>query len=191
MKITTVKDYLEQLQEKFPEVSKEDIKRILEYGWKSLYLHNSYGGDTLLSDKNLWCYIGYLKKDPVEHFNYYKKKLIVKLRVLYRKRKIPWDGYYYFALSQEEYDKYIGPKNKKGRPKKKFTFQNIFLYQILDECKIQESSKQYIFRIPYIDYIKIKFYVKSITTDKSELILKRDPLKFKDILVSENKYEYL
>lgn len=186
-----IKDYYDIIFSKYPEVKESDIKRILNFTWKSLYLHNSYGGDTFIQDKDIWCYIGFLKKDSLKHFYYYIKKLSLKIRVLYKRKRVPWDGYYYFALAQYQYDKFIGKPNKKGRPKKKFTFENIMLYQILDECKLQESNKQYIFRIPFIDVIKFKFFIRKITTDKAELIITRDPLKFKDILVNDNEYEVL
>ena len=65
------------------------------------------------------------------------------------------------------------------------------LYQILDECKISESNKKYIFRIPYIAELKYKYYIEDLKTDKAELILERDPLKFKDILVNENDYDFI
>ena len=191
MEIKTVKDYYEQLYERFPGVPKKDIQRILNYGWKSLYLHNSYGGDTFIQDKELWCYIGHLKKDSLQYFLYYIKKLSIKLRVLYKRNKIQWDGYYYFALTDQQYEEYIGQKNKRGRPKKNFTFNKVFMYQILDECKIREFGKRYIFRIPYISKVNFKFYVPKLVTDKAELIIKREPLKFKDILVHENKYDFL
>lgn len=191
MEIKTVKDYYEQLYERFPGVPKKDIQRILNYGWKSLYLHNSYGGDTFIQDKELWCYIGHLKKDSLQYFLYYIKKLSIKLRVLYKRNKIQWDGYYYFALTDQQYEEYIGQKNKRGRPKKNFTFNKVFMYQILDECKIREFGKKYIFRIPYISKVNFKFYVPKLVTDKAELIIKREPLKFKDILVHENKYDFL
>lgn len=191
MKITTIKDYYEQLYEKFPNVPKEDIQKIVTYGWKSLYLHNSYGGDVLIRDNDLWCYIGSLKKDSLKHFDYYIKKLVVRLRVLYKRRKIEWDGYYYFALNESAYQKYMEQKNKRGRPKKNFNFGQVFMYQILDECKIAEHSSKYIFRIPYISRMKLKFYVPELVTDKAELIITREPLKFKDILISENEYEIL
>ena len=187
----TIKDYYEAMFAKFPQISQSDMKRILNFSWKSLYLHNSYGGDTFITDKDLWCYIGYLKCDSIKHFLYYIKKLTIKLRVLYKRKKIPWDGYYYFALSQRQYDQFIGLRSKRGRPKKNFTFERIYLYQILDECKIQESSKQYIFRIPYIDTVKLKFYMPKLTTSQAELILTRDSQKFKDILVYENDYDFL
>ena len=48
-----------------------------------------------------------------------------------------------------------------------------------------------IFRIPYITLIKTKFYVSEIVTDKAELIIERNPLKFEDILIYENEYEFI
>ena len=54
MKLTTIKDYYQQLYDKFPGVPKQDIRRILNYGWKQLYLCNSYGGDTFIRDRELY-----------------------------------------------------------------------------------------------------------------------------------------
>ena len=56
-------------------VANVDNKRILNFGWKSVYLHNSYGGDVFITDKDIWCYMGYLKATPLQHFAYYIKKL--------------------------------------------------------------------------------------------------------------------
>lgn len=186
-----IQDYYKEIHSRFPAIPISDIKRILNFSWKSLYLHNSYGGDTLITNKDLWCYIGHLKKDPIKYFLYYIKKLSIKLRVLYKRSKIEWDGYYYYALSDKQYEEYVSQKNRKGRPKKKFTFSNIILYQILDECKIQEYAKRYIFRVPFITKVKYKFFSLRLTTSESELIIERDPLKFKDILVYENDYDFL
>ena len=191
MKLTTIKDYYQQLYDKFPGVPKQDIRRILNYGWKQLYLCNSYGGDTFIRDRELWCYIGRLTNDPLKHFEYYIHRLVTRIRVLYRRRKIKWDGYYYFALTANAYQKYLAQKNSTGRPKKHFKFTNVFMYQILEECKIAESAAKYIFRIPYISTVKYKFYIPELKTDKAELIITREPLKFKDILTSTNDYELL
>lgn len=186
-----ISDYYQEMHQKFPKVPISDIKKILNFSWKSLYLHNSYGGDTFITDRNLWCYIGHLKKDSIKYFLYYIKKLSIKLRVLYKRNKIEWNGYYYFALSDKQYQEYINQKNRRGRPRKSFTFSNIFLYQILDECKIQEHYKKYIFKVPYITQVKYKFFSYQLVTDKAELIITRNPLKFRDILINENKYEFL
>lgn len=186
-----ISDYLEIVSQKFPTVSLQDIKRILSFGWKSLYLHNSYGGDTLITDKEIWCYIGRLRKNPLDHFYYYIRKLIIKIRVLYRRKEFPWNGYYYFALSEAQYQSYLSQKNKRGRPRKCFNFGTVYLYQILDECRISEHAKKYIFKVPSIVRLRLKEFRRDYTTDKAELIETRDPMKFKDILINDNKYEVL
>ena len=188
---TTIKDYLPQMYVLFPNVPKRDIDKILNFSWKSLYLHNSYGGDILVRDNNFWLYIGNLKKSPLDHFFYYIRKLTVKLRVLYRRKKIEWDGYYYFALSNSQYEKYLSQIKRRGRPRKHFSFKSIYVYQILDECRINEYYKKYIFRISFISRLKIKQFIPDLVTDKAELIEIREPLKFKDILTHNHKYEFL
>ena len=187
----TMKDYYEDMYQLFPDVPKEDIKRICNYGWKSLYLHNSYGGDTIITDKEFWSYIGFLKKDSIKWFLYYIKKLTIKLRVLYKRKHIPWDGYYYFALSETQYQKYLSQKKKRGCARKYFSFGNQFLYKILDECKIREYNRKYIFRIPYITDLGIRLYKRDLVSDKAELIIVRDTQKFKDILINNNDYEFI
>lgn len=187
----TLKDYLKEIYNMFPKISQTDIDKILKFSWRSIYIHNSYGGDVLISGKGFWYYIGKLKRSPLDHFHYYIKKLTVKLRVLYRRKKIDWNGYYYFALSESQYQFYLSQINHKGRPKKYFNFGAVYLYQILDECKINEYYKKYIFRIPYISKLKIKLFNNNLISDKAELILQRSPLKFKDILVNDNEYEFL
>lgn len=186
-----LKDYYQQIYEIFPTILKSDINRILNFCWKSLYLHNSYGGDVLVSDNTFWCYFGNLKKKSLSHFYYYIRKLTVKLRVLYKRKKIEWDGYYYFALSDSQYQRYLDQKNKTGRPKRRFKFGSVYAYQILDECKINEHYKRYIFKVPFITYIKQKIFLRDFESDKAQLILTRDSLKFKDILIHDNEYEFL
>lgn len=187
----TIKDYYQQIYNLFPQISKQDINRILTFSWKSVYLHNSYGGDLLIASKDLWCYMGNLKGDSLKHFYYYIRKLTTKLRVIYKRRKIEWDGYYYFALSDSQYKQFTEQKNRRGRPRKYFNFGPVYLYQILDECKINEYSKRYIFKIPYITRLKIKQFIPELITDKAELIITRNPLKFKDILIHDNEYEFI
>lgn len=183
-----IKDYYESVHELFPKVKISDIKRILNFAWKQMYLLNSYGGDICIRDKSIWCYIGYLKRDSLRYFQYYIKKLSLKIRVLYKRKKISWDGYYYFALDDQQYKKHV---NSKGKIRKTLKLKNIMMYQILDECRIQDFYKKYIFRIPYIMTIKYRLFVPELNTTKAELIIKRDPLKFKDILINENEYQFL
>ena len=188
---TTLKDYLSQICEIFKGVKESDIKKILTFAWKSLYLLNSYGGDVVITNREFWSYIGKLRGSAYEHYIYYMQKLVTKIRIKYKRSRTQWDGYYYFGLNEEEYQQFIQSKGKSKSRKKTYHFENIFLYEILEECKVHEASKSYIFRVPYISKIKMKFYRKTADFRDIELIVKRKPLTFKDMLVSENKYEYV
>lgn len=189
--IKTIQDYYEKLYEEYPTIPKEDIRRICLFGIKSLNIHNNYGGDVLISRKGFWFYCGQLMNNSLHYFNYYKRKIRVKLRIMYKRKNIPWDGYYYFALSQDQYNNYLEQKNKKGRPRKNFTFSKIVLYKIYDECSIAESGKVAIFRIPYSAEFGLSLYKTILTTSQSELVLVRKPLTFNDILLSNYNYQFL
>ena len=192
MQIKKISDYYKALYELYPEVPKKDIERIMTYGWKLLYLHNIYGGDTLIQDRGIWCYIGRLTKDSVKHFHYYIKKLTIKFRVLYKKKKIPYNGYYYFALSDSQYENFLSQHNKRGRKRKTFQYGNQVLYKILDECRINEYSRKYIFKVPIITDVGFRLYKKNFISGEAELVEIREPMKFKDILINNNEnYEYL
>lgn len=187
----TIQDYYDQIYKEYPTVSKSDIKKILQYGFKSLYLHCSYGGDVLLNRLGFWFYCGQLTNNSIRWFEYYKRKIKIKLRVLYKRKQIPWNGYYYFALSENQYNDYLSQKNKKGRPKKNFTFSHVVLYKIYDECNITESGKMAIFKIPMSIDLGFDYYKEKMITDKAELVLVRQPLKLEDILLSVYDYEFI
>ena len=187
----TVQDYYEKMYELYPTIPKSDIKRILQYGWKSLYLHNSYGGDVLINRQGFWFYCGQLMNNSIKWFEYYKRKMKIKLRVIYKRKQIPWNGYYYFALSENQYNEYLSQKKRRGRPKKWFTFSNVVLYKIYDECNITESGKVAIFKISMPLDLGFTSYKEELITDKAELILVREPLKLEDILLSVYDYEFI
>ena len=115
----------------------------------------------------------------------------VKLRVMYKRKQIPWDGYYYFGLCQKQYEEYLKQKNKKGRPRKKFKYGDIILYKYFDECNLRNSSAVAIFRISLQSDFGLSLYKPNFKTDKAELILEREPLTFKDILASNYDYQFV
>lgn len=187
----TIQDFYDKMYELYPTIPKSDIKRAVLYGWKSFYLHNSYGGDVLINRQGFWFYSGRLMNDSVKWFEYYKRKMKIKLRVMYKRKQISWNGYYYFALSQNQYEEYLKQKNRRGRPKKWFTFNNTILYKIYDECNITESGKVAIFRIPMALDVGYTSYKQELKTDKAEVVLVREPLTLNDILLSVYEYEFI
>lgn len=191
MQVKRINDYYDELYERFPDVPKKDIVKILQYGWKSIYLHNVYGGDTLVKDNGFFFYIGRLYKDSLKHFKYYIDKMSIRIRVMFKRRKIEWDGYYYFALNDKRYEDYLSQKNKKGRKRKHFKFGDVYLYKIFDECKIKERYRRYIFRTKLPLEFGFTHFIKDYKTDAAELVLIREYPKFSDILLENNNYKYI
>ena len=191
MQLKTINDYYDEVHKLWPRLPEKDIKRILNFGFKSLYLHNSYGGDTLIKDGKFLCYIGYLRFNSVQHFLYYLKKLSIKIRVLSRRRKLPWDGYYYFALTDTQWENYLKQKKSRGRPRKWFEYGTVMLYKLKDECSLRQFSQKHLFRVPYKQDIGMTYLYRDFKSNCAEHILDRNPLKFEDILVSINNYEVL
>lgn len=188
MQIKTSKDYIDDLQNLYPQIDRKDLEKIMNYQFRQLYLHNSYGGDTFIQDKEIWMYVGFLRKDSVSYFNYYAKKLSKKIRILYKRKKLKWDGYYYFTMTDNQYQEYLLQQKSKGRRRTYFNMNNIFMFKIEYECRIRQHDSKYIFKIksPY-DLGFLKYY-KEVKLKNPELIEIRKPLNFKDILVTNNKF---
>ena len=191
MELKKVQDYYQELFELYPDVPKRDIQRIMQFGLKSFLLHNNYGGDVLINSPTMWLYCGKLMKDSIRYFEYYRRKMIIKIRINHKRLNIPWDEYYYFGLTQKQYDIYLQQKNKRGRPKKHFNYGNIVLYKYFDECNLRNDGSVAIFRIHLQSDFGLSLYKPNFETDKAELFLERDPLTFKDILASNYKYQYV
>lgn len=191
MKIKKISDYFEIVQEKFPNVPKEDIKRILNFGFKSLYLHNVYGGDILLYDtmvNKYLCYIGNLTYDSLKHFKYYIKKLIVKIRVYYNRNKTKWNGYYYFALTDNQYNEYLSQIKVKGRKRKYYKFPKyLMLYKIYEECKVENFNKKYFFKYPTGVDLGYKYFKTNLVTDKAEFVEQLEIRNIKTLIDNEKR----
>lgn len=191
MELKKVQDYYEQLYELYPDVPKRDIKRIMQFGLKAFLMHNNYGGDVLLQSPTMWLYCGRLMKDSLKYYEYYRRKMIIKIRINHKRLNIPWDGYYYFGLTRNQYNHYLEQKNKRGRPKKHFDFGNNVLYKYFDECNLRDFGAVAIFRITFQTDYGLTLYKPNFKTDKAELILERDPLTFKEILASNYEYQFI
>lgn len=186
-----IQDYYDQICAEYPTVPKSDIKKILLFGYKQLYLVNSYGCDVVIERGNFWFYCGTLFKNSLIHFKYYGRKLTTKLRILFKRNKIKWDGYYYFALSKKQYDQYKSQQKKRGRPKKIFTFTNVLLRKLYDEVVIQDGYSVAIFRIPMLDEIGYTKFYYTLTTGNAELVTEKQPTKMIDIMTSTHEYEII
>ena len=187
---TTFDDYLDQLAEKYPLVSKSDLKKVVRYGCKMLYLNNSFGADVLIKggEPYFWCYFGEEHANMLVHYKYYLRKLRTKLRILSNRKNFEWDGYYYFAVPLYKYDDYAGQLQ---RGTKNFSFGDVLLYQRFDDCNLSHPFCRYVFRTKIPFYERPRKFCKDFKSKCAELYCVRKPLKFKDIYTSKNYYEFL
>ena len=186
MQIKNVNDYVDLVHEKFPELSKEEIKRILVYGWKMIIQYVSSGNDIQIKDQKRFFFIGKIPNNTLSTYKYYYKKLAKKIAYMFKRTKQEWDGYYYFTLSENKYKEYLSQSKKKYK-----TFTNIRLYKILEQARVENPLNTYIFRLNEnrTDW-KNKFY-KELKTKNAELIEVRDTLRLENLMTSYNKFKYI
>ena len=173
----------------FPDVPSNEVKRVLRLGWRNFYIYNSYGCDVLVKGHTFAAYCGTYMKDSLKYFEYYKKKMSKRIRMLAIKKKLPWDGYYYFTRYKNQYQEYKDQINSRGRKRKYFKFKNVFMYKYKDDCMLKDSTASALFRIPVPLDMGIFWYQKEIVTDKAEFIEERKPYKMKDLLWNNYTYD--
>lgn len=186
MKITDVNDYVSDVQKQYPELTEQEVKRILTYGWKMILQYKSFGNDIHILSPKFFFFIGQIPLSALALFNTYCYKLAKRVQYMFRRTKSSWDGYYYFARSESQYIEYLQQAKKKYK-----VFKNVKLYMLLEECKISEHAQPYIFRLNEDKTAWYRKFYYEIRTDKAELIITRDPMKMSDLLTSQNKFKYI
>ena len=186
MKITNVNDYVDSVHEKFPELTKEEIKRILVYGWKMIIQYISAGNDVSIVTNKEFMFIGKIPNNALETFKNYCYKLSKRISYMFKRTNSTWDGYYYFTRSEYQYKNYLKQSKKQYK-----TFENVYLYKLLEEVKVRNSSDPYIFRLNEDRTKWMKKFYPEIRTKNAELIVVRDALNMNDIMTSQNKFKYI
>lgn len=187
MKITNIDDYVNAVQEVFPEFTKNEIKRILVYGWKMILQYVNAGNDFSIITPRDFFFIGKIPSEPLQVYKKYHKQLAKRIAFMFKRTKSEWDGYYYFTLRENQYKDYLLQSRRKNK-----IFKNIFIYKILDEAKLMNPTNLYVFRTQD-DNIKnrMRRFYSEIKLKDAELIEVRDSLKMENILTSYNKYKYI
>ena len=130
MKITNVNDYVDQVHEKFPELTKEEVKRILVYGWKMVVQYASNGNDIAVRTNKFFFFIGRIPTNSLKLFENYCFKLSKRIAYMFQRTKSKWDGYYYFSRNEQQYIDYIKQKNKKYKTFNKTAWHKKFYEEI-------------------------------------------------------------
>ena len=189
-KETTLNDYIPTIKKYWPDIPVRDIKTILNYGWRLLYLACIAGCDVnIYSHKyQFWFYLGNLTKSSIRHFNYYREKLICRIKFNYDRTKPEWDGYYYTMLSKAEYEKYF---KSRGRKRKNITITNRSIYKYKECCILHYFSCRYIIKFPYVIDVGFKKYYTKLNIKGIEEVTIKSASNFQDILVNNNDYVFL
>lgn len=132
-------------------MSQRDLYNILQFGMQSAIGYVSKGHDVLIQE-NIYDHpvmIGRMYKNKHKYENYYRRKLISKIRKLdYRARKLypeEQTNYYYFQLGPQQYKNYL--RQTQGKQNGEVFFGKTTFYRLLEECIISTHNKKVVFRI--------------------------------------------
>lgn len=148
--------YFSKVKEKFPELSEKQIKEILYYGTRMMFMMSYYGVDLKFQQRKFFVYIGEVMQSGDAYSKYRKARLSARLRVLHNRKKIPYSGKYYFTITKETYDKM--PKKKKCE---KIPLDYVIGFKIPEESMLQGGSYLY-----EVDMPVEKGYKRTILTNE-------------------------
>ena len=166
--IKTVSDYVELVHERYPELSEIEIRKILNFGWRRYYYVNLMGCDTLIKDDithKFTAFTGNLYTDPFKAYNAVKTKRRLYERMIAKLKKVKWDGYYYFGLTCDQYNKLLKDLNSK---KQYIELHNKIYTRLLGELRY-DRGVDYIFKFKYSTYVGFRFFQKKLKIRKKDL----------------------
>lgn len=166
-------DYIDQVNEKFPSLSKSEIKQILNYGFKIFNVCHRNGMDTLHKSPYFTAYVGRLYNDNLKYYHYWRLKYKKKLRYLYKRQNTVYDGHYYFGMTEKEFQYHESQKHKKGVRRQNFHYPYIYAYKIKEEAFIDRARK-YFFVVDYPEDIGWVLYRENWTTRRARYFAYRD-----------------
>ena len=172
MKLKYIEDYYDQVHEYIPDLTKEDYNTIVTRGFMSMHRTIYFGGDVFLKSNKLGFSVlfGKLFTDKKLYWKYQNIKWRIKCRMKYFSQHLPWDGKYYFALTEEEYQKYI-PK-KSGRYKNKIEIPEVYISKIREEFNFY-YTKKYLFCLTGMEDIGCCKFI-NLSFRNIALVSKRD-----------------
>ena len=169
--IKELDDYLDIMQEKYPKISRSELKRIIEHGFNIYTALQKKGADVVVGNHRFTAYCGKMFLDDVKRAYYNTIKHRIKLRLQHRYNQEIYNGEYYFGLTEAEFNYYQSQIKSKRRSK--IHFRNIQLYKIKEECFL-EKSKKHFFKLYYPIDVGWSFNLSEISTRNFEYFAKRD-----------------
>lgn len=159
--IRDISDYVDFVKEKYPEMEKKDILKILRFGFRAYY-------QVVLWGKGVWVGRGTRKAFLGLYSDELRNKIIQKVcRWRWRRKEKEYDGYYYFVMSSDKFNKLSKRSLNKQRP---LEFKNVMYYRDPVECKRSHIFSTHFFRIKYPADCGPYMYKKKFKTDQYEYL---------------------
>ena len=168
MDIVYAEKYFKQVRERFSYLSEKQIEKIVKYGLRSFFAHNKLGADVLLKSNYYTAYVGKLYNNMTLFSYYYNIKMKLKLRIKHKRKKLPFNGKYYFSMNEEDYQKYFGYRKPKQR---KIKFEKLRIYKLYEELALYKPA--YIFEFEHED-VGYSKRLKNITIRRMHLVGKKN-----------------
>lgn len=163
--VKEVKDYVEDVQKKFPFLTQSEINKILTYGLKKYATANKMHADVLLQnviDEPMTAFCGRLGFDSLKHYFRFLVKSRMRERCLFKFRKEKWDGYYYIGLTDNQQRQV----KKRG---KTTTFKRVYLTKLKKEL-FHIPFIKHIWRVPMIEDLGWRFFKEEFKSDNAYYI---------------------
>lgn len=190
MKYHNTSHYAKILHEKYPDIPLCDIRTCLNFGWRTYLSYILRGCDINIKTPKSVSLCGQLYTNPLLYVRNYRNKLVRKLRVLFLTRSIEWDGYYYFALNDTEFQKQYLSVVKNDEPiQKNITFSDVRLFMLKDECIISRWASMHLFRVPYVGTFGYKLFLPIYTPFEVEYMGNIPKKSLHDLLISTYNYD--
>jgi hypothetical protein len=128
MDIATYEKYLPELYVEFPDVNEKSIRDLTRHGMTMLGFFLTKGHDVKLNNnmEDLYYYIGQVSNNLQKRYEICRKKHRRKVRLLHSLMKIPYSGYMYFSLTNEQYEQHLAGE----------LIDKVYLFKSPEEAKI-------------------------------------------------------
>ena len=180
IKNITINDILDEVCEKFQELPKSEVKRILVHGFRRLHSAIKFGcAISLVSKKYGSCFahIGKLTLIPDKQIKEYSIRRDRKLRKIEGWKKSDFDGYYYIGLNPTAFEKWCEDNHNTRSVVK---FDNIVPRKIQEEL-YYKAKHLHIFRFKLESFKGWAFWADHLEIRKLEYIGEANRHKFTPI----------
>lgn len=177
IKDVTIDDFIDATHEKFTDLTKIEIKRLLIHAFRRIHSAMRFGcAITINTTKyiNCYAYIGDLSLDPVKQIYQYSRRRDKKLRKIAMWTKPNFDGYYYIGLNPAALEKWA---NLNAKNRVRINFTHVMVRKLKEELYYKHKHI-FVFRIPVKEFKGWCFWAENLTVRNPEYLGESYEFKF-------------